>query len=292
MKPVPKDRESYEAIGSCYYRGIQPRPALDTAPWNKLRAVKKSLLQTVSCTAELIWSNMNEIEKSSHIWRVFPTDDSALSIPLLIVTSERTSPKQLSFLSKNVVTFPSWFQTISHNALVEHRRSQHHQQSMPEGVLQEVSRGVNELTGFTGNSPRVMSLPAHFSDDIDEGHAKPQVSSPSKGFLQSPKRPFIFPGSPYSRVVENDAAIDPGPSRASLPRANNRECFQQRLKKYHLTARYDFRCAGPQHALEWKCFCYIGSYLVGRSSWHSTKASTIEEVAERALAWLDMYGYS
>ncbi|PVG04389.1 hypothetical protein CPB86DRAFT_778654, partial [Serendipita vermifera] len=36
--------------------------------------------------------------------------------------------------------------------------------------------------------------------------------------------------------------------------SNNRQRFNQRLQKYHLSARFDFKCEGPQNAQKWRAF--------------------------------------
>ncbi|PVG04385.1 hypothetical protein CPB86DRAFT_214593 [Serendipita vermifera] len=72
---------------------------------------------------------------------------------------------------------------------------------------------------------------------------------------------------------------------------NNRELFNQRLQKYQLTAYFDFKCDGPQHAQRWKYFCYVGKTFVGCSNWHSKTDAAKEEAAGRALEWFDKYGY-
>ncbi|PVG04387.1 hypothetical protein CPB86DRAFT_778644 [Serendipita vermifera] len=72
---------------------------------------------------------------------------------------------------------------------------------------------------------------------------------------------------------------------------NNRELFNQRLQKYRLTAYFDFKYDGPQHAQKWKYFCYVGKTFVGCSSWHSKTDAAKEEVAGRALEWFDKSGY-
>jgi dsRNA-specific ribonuclease len=73
--------------------------------------------------------------------------------------------------------------------------------------------------------------------------------------------------------------------------ANNREQLNERLQWYSLSARFDWNETGPDHAKQWKCSCFVGSILLGRSDWHSRKDAAKEEAAERALAWCDQYGY-
>jgi hypothetical protein len=72
---------------------------------------------------------------------------------------------------------------------------------------------------------------------------------------------------------------------------SNRQLFNERLHKYHLTARFHFKCSGPAHAQTWKCFYHVGGYLTGRSDKHNSKDAAKEEAAERSLAWFDLNGY-
>lgn len=139
--------------------------------------MKKPLLQQVTCRAELVWSNENDIFKPCHIWKVFPTENNVVSIPLLIATSEKTSPRELLFLSNNVVSFPSWFQTFSHDSLVEHpresrlqlqlqlqRQLQLQQNDMSGALLQESSGASSpglEIGDepFLAQSPTLLTFP-------------------------------------------------------------------------------------------------------------------------------------
>ncbi|PVG04394.1 hypothetical protein CPB86DRAFT_214916 [Serendipita vermifera] len=72
---------------------------------------------------------------------------------------------------------------------------------------------------------------------------------------------------------------------------NNRQQFNERLQKYQLSAHFQYKCSGPAHAQMWKCFCRVGSYLTGRSDWHSNTEAAREEAAGKSLAWFNLNGY-
>ncbi|PVG04386.1 hypothetical protein CPB86DRAFT_778642, partial [Serendipita vermifera] len=72
--------------------------------------------------------------------------------------------------------------------------------------------------------------------------------------------------------------------------SNNRQRFNERLQKYHWSARFDMKQDGPQHVQRWRCFCYIRNTFVGCSEWYSNKDAAKEEAAGHALEWMDKYG--
>ncbi|PVG04390.1 kinase-like protein [Serendipita vermifera] len=110
-----------------------------------------------------------------------------------------------------------------------------------------------------------------------------------------------LPGSSFA--VDSQSTIPPTPSPNTSavvypqshtmvsPTSNHRQLFNERLQRYQLSARFDFKSEGPQHAQKWRCFCYILNTFVGCSHWYTNKAAAKEEAAGHALEWLDKFGY-
>jgi hypothetical protein len=107
-------------------------------------------------------------------------------------------------------------------------------------------------------------------------------AQPAAATSSSPPPPSL--GS--STAVDRQSAMAP-----QSPTSSNRQRFNQRLQKYHLNARFDFKCDGPQHAQRWKCFCYVGTIFVGCSSWRTSTDAAKEEATGHGVKWFDQFGY-
>ncbi|KIM22965.1 hypothetical protein M408DRAFT_332633 [Serendipita vermifera MAFF 305830] len=81
----------------------------------------------------------------------------------------------------------------------------------------------------------------------------------------------------------------PQPRRAQS--LSYRQLLQQRLQKYQWQSTFNVDCSGPQHAQLWKVSFYLGSTMIGESSWFSNKDAAKENAAMHALEWLNKYGY-
>jgi dsRNA-specific ribonuclease len=81
------------------------------------------------------------------------------------------------------------------------------------------------------------------------------------------------------------------PTMPKQPETRHREFLNQRLQKYHFTARFDEYGDGPDHAKIWAYICYIGNTPIGNSTWHTTKDFAKEDAAGQALSWLTKNGY-
>ncbi|KIM22958.1 hypothetical protein M408DRAFT_28310 [Serendipita vermifera MAFF 305830] len=90
--------------------------------------------------------------------------------------------------------------------------------------------------------------------------------------------------------MQHQAPSPPSHLRPTQP-LSCRQLLQQRLQKYQWQATFNVYCGGPQHAQLWKVSFYLGSTLVGESSWFSSKGAAKEDAAMHFLEWLDKYGY-
>ncbi|PVF91224.1 kinase-like protein [Serendipita vermifera] len=86
---------------------------------------------------------------------------------------------------------------------------------------------------------------------------------------------------------------DPNPQATTTPSPmkNVQQEFSARLQKYHLRGHFSLEYDGPEHAHEWRCTCYVGSYTVGRSGWYTHQRPAREEAVGHALEWFDWNGY-
>jgi hypothetical protein len=130
---------------------------------------------------------------------------------------------------------------------------------------------------FVTSSPNHLDPPAILISSMS-----PQTSAANSSLTAT--EPPSAPSSQTSMGVDSQPTVSPSSS-------SNRQLFNQRLQKYHLSANFEYKCDGPQHAQKWKCYCHVGKYFVGCSNWHNKMEAAKEEASGYGLRWFNKFGY-
>ncbi|PVF94429.1 hypothetical protein CPB86DRAFT_789077 [Serendipita vermifera] len=118
LKPIPKFREYYKALGYCYYRGASSQPDMNEEPWSQLRAVHISLLEELPYKAELKWLDTSDCKNPCSIWTIVPSK-KVLPNNLFLVTTDEELPQRVSLIKEEFLQFPSWLSPAEYERNLE-----------------------------------------------------------------------------------------------------------------------------------------------------------------------------